>query len=156
MIGADFIEPTREETVLTVKLVTASVAGQLVGIPIDRVRDVFVVQAPTSVPLAPQEVAGLVNLRGKVVTVLSMRRIMGFAVDAEGELAIGIEADGELYGLLVDEVGDVIDLPSTAIDRNPPHLDWRWAAISTGIRRWNDRLLIEIDTPALLKRPAAA
>ncbi len=139
-----------------VKLVTLTVGGQTIGVPIDKVRDVFFATAITSVPLAPAMIAGLVNLRGKVVTVLSMRAIMGFPPKSGSEMTVGIEWRGEAFGLLVDEVGEVIDVPDAALERNPPNMDPRWSGISAGIRRLDDRLLIQLDADRLFDFPAAA
>ncbi len=149
-------EPSIQEGQAHIKLVTLTVGGQTIGVPIDKVRDVFFASSITSVPLAPAMIAGLVNLRGKVVTVLSMRSIMGFPAKAGSEMTVGIEWRGEAFGLLVDEVGEVIDVVETALERNPPNLDPRWAGISAGIRRLDDRLLIQLDADRLFDFPAAA
>ncbi len=150
--GAVALEGDRSD----IKLVTLMVGGQTIGIPIDKVRDVFFASAMTRVPLALPMIAGLVNLRGKVVTVLSMRAIMGFPGNAKSEMTVGIEWRGEAFGLLVDEVGEVIDVPEGALERNPPNMDPRWASISAGIRRLEDRLLIQLDADRLFDFSAAA
>src|ERR1041384_1423190 len=93
--------------------VTAVVAGQRFGLPILRVQDVFVPERLTRVPLAPPEIAGLINLRGRIVTLIDIRRRLGLAAaSADGEqlMAIGVESRGESYGLLVDGVGEVLKL----------------------------------------------
>ena len=90
--------------------VTVRTAGQLFGLGIAQVRDVFVPKGLSTVPLAPPEVAGLLNLRGRIVTAIDLRLRLGLPrreADAS-RIAIGIEERGELYGLLVDEVGDVL------------------------------------------------
>ena len=57
-----------------IEYVTAMVGGQLFGLPIGRVQDVFLPDRLARVPLAPPEIAGLINLRGRIVTAIDMRR----------------------------------------------------------------------------------
>jgi purine-binding chemotaxis protein CheW len=130
----------------TVKLVTVSIAAQRIGIPIDKVRDVFMAPVIATVPLAPPHVAGLVNLRGKIVTVLALRAMMGYPPQPDARTVIGLEWQGESYGLLVDRVGGVIDVPDDDLEKNPPNLDARWSGLSAGIRRLEDGLLLQLDT----------
>jgi purine-binding chemotaxis protein CheW len=129
-----------------VQLVTVIVAGQLFGLPILQVRDVFVVNEVTPVPLAASSVAGLFNLRGRVMTMLSMRALLGHQRDMNNpeSTAIGIEWKGESYGLLVDRVGEVMNLSSVSRETNPVNLDPRWSALSAGVHRLQDRLLVEL------------
>ena len=141
---------------LPIKLVTVSVGEQRIGIAIDKVRDVFMAPVIAAVPLAPPHVAGLVNLRGKIVTVLSLRAVMGLAPHPAAQTVIGLEWQGEAYGLLVDRVGEVIDVVADGLERNPPNLDTRWCALSAGIRRLQDGLLLQLDTTKLFQPPAGA
>ncbi len=101
--------------------VTVVTGGQLFGLRLDRVRDVFVPQGLSAVPLAPPEVAGLLNLRGRIVTAVDLRRRLGLPPRGEGEptVAVGIEDRGELYGLIADRVGDVLWLkPSSFVSQS--------------------------------------
>jgi purine-binding chemotaxis protein CheW len=133
--------------------VTATVAGQRFGLPILRVQDVFVPDRLTRVPLAPPDVAGLINLRGRIVTLIDMRRRLGFSAapgDGEPAMAIGIESRGESYGLLVDSVGEVLKLDDNRREANPVNLDPRLAGLSFGIHRLEDQLLLLIDVDRVL------
>ena len=135
-----------------VQFVTVSVSGQLFGLPILQVRDVFMVSGVTPVPLAPTSIAGLFNLRGRVMTMLSMRAMLGFDhVDAHGSetTAIGLEWQGESFGLLVDRVGEVMALSSTSREINPRNLAREWVALSAGVHRLDGQLLIELNLDAL-------
>src|SRR5579864_2205112 len=87
--------------------ITAMIGGQLFGLPILRVQDVFIPERLTRVPLAPPEVAGVLNLRGRIVTLIDMRRSLGLGerADPGPPVAIGVERAGESYGLLIDSVG---------------------------------------------------
>jgi purine-binding chemotaxis protein CheW len=136
------------------QFVTVFVAGQMFGLPILQVRDVFIVSDVTPVPLAPKSVAGLYNLRGRVMTMLSMRAMLGFdAFDDSGSetTSVGIEWRGESFGLLVDRVGEVMSLSATSRESNPINLDHRWGALSAGIHRLKEQLLIELNLEALFQ-----
>ena len=97
--------------------VTIRVGEQLLGLPISRVQDVFIANRITIVPRAPDEIVGLINLRGRIVTAVCLRKRLGRPVelklDSQGRhelTAIGIDHDGEAYALIVEAVGEVIRL----------------------------------------------
>lgn len=135
--------------------VTCAVAGQAFGLPIGRVHDVFVAGAVTEVPLAPPQVAGLLSHRGRVVTAICLRRLLGLRKgQVRGpDMALRLEHRGESYALLVDSVGDVIRLLPQTLAPVPPHLDPRWAALSRGVHRLEAGLLLLLDVDALLTPP---
>jgi purine-binding chemotaxis protein CheW len=132
--------------------VTAQIGGELIGLPILRVQDVFIPERPTRVPLAPPEIAGVLNLRGRIVTLIDMRRRLGLAPSTEDKpaLAIGVEMRGESYGLLINGIGEVLRLDDNAREPNPVNLDARLARVSTGIHRLDDQLLMVIDVDRAL------
>jgi purine-binding chemotaxis protein CheW len=132
--------------------VTAMIGGQLFGLPIVRVQDVFIPARLTRVPLAPPEIAGVLNLRGRIVTLIDLRRRFGLAQRAEGDavMAIGVEARGESYGLLIDNVGEVLKLDDATREANPVNLDRRLARVSAGIHRLDGQLLIVVDVDSVL------
>ena len=133
--------------------VTAMIGGQLFGLPILRVQDVFVPERLTRVPLAPPEVAGVLNLRGRIVTLIDMRRSLGLEVrKGEGQpMAIGVERAGESDGLLIDSVGEVLKLDDAAREANPINLDPRLARVSAGIHRLDGQLLMVVDVDRVLE-----
>ena len=93
------------------------------GIPVLKVHDVLQQQRITHVPLAPPEVAGSLNLRGRIVTAINMRCRMGMEViEQTGNKAMSavVECQNELYSLIVDSVGEVLTLPITDYESNPP------------------------------------
>ncbi len=132
--------------------VTMIIGGQWFGIPVLSVQDVLGPQDIAMIPLAPPEVAGSLNLRGRVVTAIDPRVRLGLPNREEDERAMSIvvEHAGELYSLLIDQVGEVLKLPSNRFEHNPASLDSRWRDISSGIYRLDDRLLIVIDIERLL------
>lgn len=132
--------------------VTVLVGGQLFGLPIGAVHDVFYTGAVTAVPLAPKQISGLINLRGRVVTALCLRCLLGMP---RGETLVGtmvtcIEHEGESFGLIVDRVGEVLSLPTAEFRPNPLNLDPTWARYSAGIHWLDSGLLVVLDVGALM------
>ena len=138
---------------ITTEYVTATVGDQLFGLPIGRVQDVFVLDRMTRVPLAVPEIAGVLNLRGRIVTAIDMRRRLGLTEpnEARSRMAIGIECKGESYGLLIDAIGEVLNLSSNSRENNPVNLDARLARVSAGVHRLEDRLLVVLDVDRVLE-----
>jgi purine-binding chemotaxis protein CheW len=132
--------------------VTLTVADQLCGVPVLAVRDVLGPQTITRIPLAPPEIAGSLNLRGRIVTAIDLRRRLHLPATPSGtpHMSVVAEQGGELYALLVDQVSEVLSLPASAFERNPPTLEPTWAAFSAGIYRLQDRLLVVLDVARLL------
>jgi len=132
--------------------VTVRLSGQLCGIPILSVHDVLSEQTITAVPLAPSAVAGVLNLRGRIVTAINLRKRLGLdETDESGEnMSIVVEYEGEPYSLLIDKVGDVISFPEDSFERNPVTLDARWQDVSAGIYRLEGELLVILDVEKLL------
>ena len=132
--------------------VTVVTGGQLFGFKLARVRDMFVPRGLSEVPLAPPEIAGLLNLRGRIVTAIDLRRRLGLPPRTDGgtPVAVGIEERGELYGLIVDRVGDVMWLKPSSYDPNPANLDQRWAKVCAGVHRLDQGLLIVLDVDKVL------
>lgn len=130
----------------TAEFVTTVIAGQLFGIPVLKVQDVLGPQRITRIPLAPNWIAGALNLRGRIVTAIDVRSRLGLAKSEEAApVSIVVEHNTELYSLLVDEVGEVMSFPAGAIEPNPTTLDAAWREISTGIVRLDERLLVIVD-----------
>ncbi|MEM1138365.1 MAG: chemotaxis protein CheW, partial [Pseudomonadota bacterium] len=90
--------------------VTVMIGDQSFGIPVETIQDVFQPQAITHVPLAPKLIDGVLNLRGRIVTAIDVRKRLGMEPRDrnKGCMAIGIEKDQESFGLLVDKVGEVL------------------------------------------------
>jgi len=132
--------------------VTVLIGGQLFGLPISRVQDVFMPERLTRVPLAPPEIAGVLNLRGRIVTAVDMRRRLGLPPRSDGRptMAVGIELRGESYGLLIDNVGEVLKLADGAREHNPVNLDAALARVSGGVHRLDGHLMVILDVDRVL------
>jgi purine-binding chemotaxis protein CheW len=134
------------------ELVTATLAGQEIAMPVTAVQDVLGPQPLTPVPRAVSEVAGLLNLRGRIVTAIDLRPRLGIQPEA-GErppMNIVLEHDGELYSLLVDAVGEVIEPPDSSLAREVTLLSPAWRRLATGIYALQDRLLVALDIARVL------
>src|SRR5690606_38616737 len=136
----------------TIQYVTVMIGGQLFGLPISQVHDVFVPERVTRVPLAAPEVAGVLNLRGRIVTAIDMRKRLHLPPRDENTamMAVGIEYRGESYGLVIDTVGEVLILEEASRESNPSNLDKRWAEVSGGIHRLDGKLMVILDVERLL------
>lgn len=141
--------------------VTMTIHGQLFGIPVLTVQDVLGPQKITRIPLASPEVAGALNLRGRIVTAIDVRKRLGLpnAEDGAKSMSVVVDHGGELYSLIIDSVGEVLSLPADSFERNPATLDPAWREVSGGVYRLKNQLLVVLDVARLLsfnKRAEAA
>jgi purine-binding chemotaxis protein CheW len=132
--------------------VTLTVADQLCGVPVLAVRDILGEHAITRIPLAPREIAGSLNLRGRIVTAIDLRERLNLPAgpSEQPRMSVVAEQGGELYAMLVDQVSEVMSLKASAFERNPPTLPQIWAQFSAGIYRLDNRLLVVLDIGKLL------
>ncbi len=133
--------------------VTFRIGGQVFGACVAEIHDVFRPANMTPVPLASAEVAGVLNLRGRIVTAIDTRSRLGLpprtGQRSEG-LAIGVERGGESFGLIIDEIGEVIRLDEADLEHNPVNLDPIWASVSRGVHRMDNQLLVIMDIDRML------
>ena len=136
---------------------TFRVADMFMGIELTRVQELLRFQEMTSVPLAPQAIEGLINLRGQIVTALDVRRILGLpAVESEEALPMNIviQSEGGPVSLLVDEICDVLDVPleaSTPLPENMPALQ---RELIEGVYQLESGLLLVLNTDQVLETSA--
>ncbi len=130
---------------------TVFVGGEIFGLPVENTHTIFRITSVTSVPMSPSDIAGLVNLRGKIVTAVSLRRRLQMPADAsiQNALAIGIEYRGENFALVVDEVGDVLSLGKAAQIPVPSHFSPHRAKLTKGLYRAGKLLLPVLDVDVL-------
>ncbi|MBL1430841.1 MAG: chemotaxis protein CheW [Robiginitomaculum sp.] len=135
------------------EFVTFFIDDQIFGIPVSDIHEVFHPQSITRVPLAPPEIRGVLNLRGRIVTAIEVREKLNLPAleqDQESLMAIGVEINGESYGLIIDRVGDVLQLPRGKSEAVPMNFDPVWQKFTTEIYRLEDKLLIILDIKRLL------
>lgn len=133
------------------EFVSATIGGQWCGIPVLKVQDVLGPQRITRVPLAPPEVAGSLNLRGRIVTSIDLRVRLGLDKgDHTKAMSIVVEHHGELYSLMVDAVGEVLSIGAETLERSPATLDPVWRGVSEGVYRLEKGLLVLLNVENLL------
>lgn len=129
---------------------TVYVNEEIFGLPVENTHTIFRITSVTSVPLSPGDISGLVNLRGKIVTAVNLRRRLNMPHrDIRDPLAIGIEHRGENFALIVDEVGDVLSLANSMEIPIPTHFDPHRARLTTGLYRVGKLLIPVLDIEAL-------
>jgi len=118
------------------------------GVEVLQVQEVLRYQEMTRVPLAPEVIEGLINLRGQIVTAVDMRRRLKLRPRAEGSMPMSMvvrSADGAV-SLLVDEIGDVLEVEEEAFERPPDNLQGAARELIRGVYKLKDRLLLVLDT----------
>jgi len=131
---------------------TIKIDGQMFGIPILQVQDVLGEITVTRIPLAPPQVSGSLNLRGRIVTAIDVRKCLGLTPleNVDKRMSVVVMHDDELYSLIIDKVGDVLTLQDKEFEQNPATLDITWKSISLGVYRLQGQILIILDVPKLL------
>lgn len=134
------------------KLVTFTVADQLFGITINKVQDILVPERIAPIPLAPTQVCGAINVRGKIVTVIDVRRRLDLeqAPETQTGTALTVEHNSGLYTLLVDKVGDVVEVPDLGDVDSLTMPDRQWRDIATGIVKMEDAVIVVMDVDRFL------
>lgn len=144
-MGSAAVLPDIEE------LLTVYISGQEFGIPILQIQDVLGEQHVTPVPLSNSVIDGALNLRGRIVTSINVRKRLGLPEIADARrMSVVVEYDHELFSLLIDKVGDVIKLEKDDFEKTPATLDPLWRDISLGVYRQDSNLLIVLDIAKLL------
>jgi purine-binding chemotaxis protein CheW len=136
-----------------IEYVTVLIGGQLFGLPISKVQDVFMLERMARVPLASAEIAGVLNLRGRIVTAIDMHCRLGLGKRETDKpaMAVGIEFRNESYGLLIDSVGEVLKLAESGQEPNPVNLDPHLARVSAGVHRLEKQLLVVLDVDRIFE-----
>lgn len=134
-----------------------TVGDQMFGISILKVRDILRPKNITAIPMAPPHIKGSINLRGRIVTLISLRTCLGMNQRAAAEdgqvptdMGITIEHDDDLYALLVDSMGNVISLSADGLENLPGMLDPLWREFSLGVYRLEGALMVVLDPEKLI------
>ncbi len=126
--------------------VTFTLGGTSYGVDVLRVQEALRSHVRTRVPLAPPDVAGLVNLRGQVVLTVDLRTRLGVTGRTDDEpMMVVVQAGGEVVSLLVDEIGDVVEVGPDSFAPPPDTLDPALRAVIRGAHKLDDRLLLVLD-----------
>lgn len=138
---------------MSFQLVTLRVGGQLFAINLGLVDDVFKPEHFTPIPASRPEIAGILNLRGRIIVAIHTDRLLGLEAKNDkvvGRQMVNIKYLNESYGLLADSVGDVMAIDSKHIKPNPINLDGNLAKYSQGILRLEDELMVVLKADRLI------
>jgi len=137
----------------TVQYATFEVADQLFGLEVGRVQEVLTFSEYTPVPLAPAHVGGLFNLRGQVIAALDLRVRLGLPPTdlTDGAMNVIVRTDDESVSLLVDRIGDVVELDDNAAETPPDTLTGPVRELITATFPLADRLMLALDARAAVR-----
>ena len=118
------------------------------GVEVLKVQEVIRYQEMTRVPLAPPVLRGLINLRGQIVTAIDLRQQLGLAARAKDKLPMNVvvRTDDGVVSLLVDEIGDVLEVEEAAFERPPETIQGVARQLVRGVYKLKERLLLILDT----------
>lgn len=136
------------------QILSLTIGDQLFGIDIACISDVLRKQKETVVPLSGKKIAGLLNLRGHIVTLICVRTCLDMTGEPQSAMNITISNDKELYGLLFDTVGDIVEVEDSLMEPVPPVLLARWHGAAHGIYRLPQGLMILLDPVKLIESAA--
>lgn len=133
--------------------VTFRLAEQWVGVPVILIQEVLTSQMVSRVPRSPAHVAGFLNLRGQIVTAVDLRTCLGLPPRPEGQSGMNVVVkDGEeFFSLMVDEVGDVVEVSQDRVEPAPRTLPGVWKEVCTGVIQMDEELLVVLDVEQVLR-----
>ncbi len=130
------------------QLCTFFLEGLFFGVEVEKVQEVIRYQEMTRVPLAPAVIAGLINLRGQIVTAIELRHQLGLSPRNSEQLPMNvvIRRDDAPVSLLVDEIGDVVEVDEQLFEPPPDTLDSQGREFIRGVYKLKEQLLLLLDT----------
>jgi purine-binding chemotaxis protein CheW len=131
--------------------------GLFFGVEVLKVQEVIRYQEMTRVPLAPRVIQGLINLRGQIVTALDLRERLRLPARPTGVLPMNVvvRTDDGAVSLLVDEIGDVLEVSDDTFESPPQTVDGIARELIRGVYKLNERLLLVLDTEKAVHIDAA-
>jgi purine-binding chemotaxis protein CheW len=134
------------------QLSTFHVGKYLFGVEVSLVQEVVRLQQMTPIPLAPPEIAGLINLRGEVLTAIDLRTRLGLPrVESDREpVNVVVRVDDEPVSLIVDEIGGVVEVSQIPFEQTPSTVDERVRDLLLGAYTLPDRLLLALHARRVL------
>jgi len=131
--------------------------GLFFGVEVLKVQEVIRYQEMTRVPIAPAMIEGLINLRGQIIMAIDLRRRLEMPMRAEGQLPMNVvvRTDDGAVSLLVDEIGDVVEIEEDTYERLPETISGVARELIRGVYKLKERLLLILDTEKTVSLPAA-
>ena len=134
---------------MTIQLTTFQVGGDLYGIDVMKVQEVTGKMSTVRVPLAPDFVCGLINLRGQIATALGIAQLFGMPASGDPDSSVVCKVDGNLVSLLVDSIGDVIEVSDSQLEPPPEIMPHGVRKFVSGVYKIDGALLSVIDLEKL-------
>ena len=137
-----------------IQVVGFRIGGETFGVRISNVREIVRVPEITSVPNAPDYLEGVINLRGKIIPVMDLRKRLGqteVQPDKKNRILV-VDLDGKLVGLIVNAASEVLKIPPSEIENPGAMLQEGDAGFVTGVGKLNGRLIILIDLHKLFQK----
>jgi purine-binding chemotaxis protein CheW len=147
-------EAQKKQDAELMQLVTFSIGEEEFGVDILKVQEIIRMMEITKVPRAPEFVEGVINLRGKVIPIIDLRRRFGLSARGHDKHTriIVIEINNMIVGFVVDSVSEVLRIPSSTVEPPPPVVSGMESEYISGVGKLEDRLLILLDLDRLLSR----
>jgi len=122
-------------------------------IDISRVREIKEMMPITNVPQAPDDVEGIVNLRGQVIPIINLKKVLGYYDDSDlnDKKIILVETDSEVVGFIVDDVSDVVSLSEEQIESVPSVISSHRGHYLRGIAKKDERLFLVFDLGKMIE-----
>lgn len=141
----------------TRQLCTFHLGPMFFGIDVLQVQEVLRFQQMTRVPLAPGVIRGLINLRGQIVAAIDLRERLGLQPRPDGQdpMNVIVRTEDGAVSLLVDDIGDVLEIESSGLDRSPETVRGSARDLIQGVYKLKDRLLLILDTEKTVNLPVA-
>ncbi len=141
----------------TQQFCTFFLKDQFLGVRVNEVQEVIRYQEMTRVPLVPAVIRGLINLRGQIVMAVDLRRRFGMEDRPESQLPMNVvvRTDDGAVSLLVDEIGDVLEVDEECFERTPETLQGETRQLVRGVYKLHERLLLVLDTERAIDSTAA-
>jgi purine-binding chemotaxis protein CheW len=134
----------------TLRILTVMIGEQHFGLDVSRINAIMSRQESTDIPQAGERVAGLINVRGHIVMLVNVKACLGMSGADCARMNVTVEHGGEIYGLLFEAVGDIVELDSDLMEPVPTILEERWQGMASGIFRRPKTLLIMLDIDKLI------
>lgn len=131
-------------------LLTVTVGDQHFGLDVRDVQEILPREVGTPVPQSGKRISGLINIRGHIVTLVDVRTCLGMKESDAAKMNVTVEHDGEIYGLLFDSVGDIIEIGADDMETIPTVLNERWHGMADGIFIRPKNLLIKLNKEQLV------
>ncbi|HLH08786.1 MAG TPA: chemotaxis protein CheW [Terriglobales bacterium] len=127
--------------------------GMFFGVEVEKVQEVIRPQETTRVPLSPEVIGGLINLRGQIVTAVDLRKRLQLPERNAGNepMNVVVRTEEGAVSLLVDEIGDVVEVEQQQFEPPPDTLHATTREMIRGAFKLNERLLLLLDTESVIK-----